>query len=118
MLKKTLLTGTLMGIFFTFGSVQPTLATDYQALSLTELDAMRGSMALADPAERDAFRSARRDKIQSLSFDERSAYRSENSFGKGNGAGNGNGSRLRDGSGAGSMRQSRGGGGGGGSCRR
>ena len=86
----------------------PALATDYQSMSLSELDALRGTMATADTAEREAFRSARQEKMRALSPEERSSYiaSSGNRYG-GQGSGNGNGSmtrsRLRDGSGSGSM---------------
>ena len=78
----------------------PVGATDYQSYSLEDLNTMRGNMATASPEERDAFRNARQEKMQSLSPDERLSYQTNS--GKG-GRGNGSAIRARDGSGNGSM---------------
>ncbi|MCK5488271.1 MAG: hypothetical protein KAI86_18750 [Desulfobacterales bacterium] len=81
----------------------PVGATDYQSYSLEDLNAMRGNMATASPEERDAFRNARQEKMQSLSPDERLSYQTNS--GKGGGSGNGSAIRARDGSGNGSMKR-------------
>ncbi len=90
----------------------PVGATDYQSYSLEDLNAMQGNMATASSEEREAFRSARQEKMQSLSPDERLSYQANN--GKGSGNGNGSALRARDGSGSGSMNRYGGSSGGGG----
>lgn len=84
----------------------PVGATDYQSYSMDELNAMRGNMATASAEERDAFRSARQEKMQALSPDERLSYQTNGGQGAGNG--NGTGLKARDGSGNGSMKRNRG----------
>ncbi len=78
----------------------PAFATDYQAYSLDELNAMRGNLATAPTEERDAFRNARQEKMQALTPDERLSYRTNGSQ---RGGGNGTMTKARDGSGSGSM---------------
>lgn len=88
----------------------PAGATDYQSYSLEELNSMRGNMATASSAERDAFKSARQKKMQSLSPDERLSYQTGN--GKGSGSGNASAMRSHNGSGSGPMKRNAGSGGG------
>ncbi len=83
----------------------PAGATDYQSYSLEDLNAMRGNMATASPEERDAFRNARQEKMQSLSPDERLSYQTNTGKGGVGSGGNGNAIRARDGSGNGSMKR-------------
>ena len=81
----------------------PAGATDYQSYSLEELNTMRGNMATASTEERNAFKNARQEKMQSLSPDERLSYQTNNE--KGSGSGNRSAMRARDGSGNGSMKR-------------
>ena len=86
----------------------PAGATDYQSYSMDELNAMRGNLATASAEERDAFRSARQEKMQALSPDERLSYQTNGGQRSGNGNGTGTGLKARDGSGSGSMKRNRG----------
>lgn len=109
---KKIIGTTIFGLGLGLLLTIPAGATDYQAYSLEELNAMRGNMATASTEDRDSFKSARQEKMQSLSPDERLSYQTDN--GKGSGTGNGNAMRVQDGSGSGSMNRYGGSGGGGG----
>jgi hypothetical protein len=69
-------------------------ATDYDSMSIDELNTLRGTVPTED---RDSYRSAMQSKMQTLTPEERSSYRSSN------GKGSGQGKMLRDGSGGGNM---------------
>ncbi|MBN2807991.1 MAG: hypothetical protein JXR80_00670 [Deltaproteobacteria bacterium] len=91
------LAGMILGILLSI----PAGATDYQALSLEELNAMRGNMATASREDRDAFKSARQEKMHSLSPDDRLAYQTDSRQNRADSSGSA--LRTRDGSGSGSM---------------
>jgi hypothetical protein len=81
-------------------------ATDYSSMTLDELRNLRGSIEQENKTD---FQSAMKLKMQSLSYEERSALRND-SFGESSYSSS---QRLRDGSGSGNMyKGSRGGGGG------
>ncbi len=91
-----------LGLFLTITAG----ATDYQSYSIGELNDMRGSMATASAEERNAFRTARQEKMLALTPDERLSY--QTNTGKGSGNGKGNSMGARDGSGDGPMKHYRG----------
>ncbi len=95
------------------------MAADYSQMSMEELNALRGTIAVE---ERDAFRAEMQSRMQAMTPQERTQYRTERSKGMdmgqkqrngsgqgkmhrgGNHQGQGVQQRLRDGSGAGSMK--------------
>ncbi len=97
-------------------------AADYSQMSMEELNALRGTIAVE---ERDAFKAEMQSRMQAMTPEERAQYRSDRGQGMGQklrdgsgqgkmhrgGKGQGQGiqQRLRDGSGAGSMKQGTGG---------
>jgi hypothetical protein len=87
-MKKLLLTGLAISTLF---------ATDYTAMSLEELQSLKGTVPVE---ERTAFQAAMQEKVQGLTPDERSSLGiGKNRFNENNGQGDMN--RLRDGSGIG-----------------
>ncbi len=98
------------------------MAVDYSQMTMEELTALRGTVAVE---ERDAFRAEMQSRMQAMTPEERQVYRAERGNKKGQGARDGSGEgrmnkgseykgqgvkqRLRDGSGAGSMNQGAGG---------
>jgi len=99
-------------------SVMSLMAADYSALTIDELNAMRGTIAVED---RDAFRTEMQSRIATMTSDELATFRADRMANGGAGPkdgsgagslnkgsknqGQGMGQRLKDGSGAGSMSQ-------------
>ncbi|MDY0321397.1 MAG: hypothetical protein RBR23_06665 [Arcobacteraceae bacterium] len=84
-MKKLVLSAVLVANLF---------AVDYSSMTIDELRSLRGSVGTE---EQEAFRSAMQSKMQTLTPEERSAYRDSQV------AANGTQQRLKDGSGSGGM---------------
>ena len=98
------------------------MAADYSQMSMEELNALRGTIAVE---ERDAFKTEMQSRMQAMTPEERAQYRTNRAQGTKHGLGNGTGKgkmnrggkqqgqgiqqRLRDGSGAGSRHKGTGG---------
>ena len=94
------------------------MAVDYSQMTMEELNALRGTVAVE---ERDAFKAEMQSRMQAMTPEERAVYRAERGNTKSQGLKDGSGEgrmnkgseykgqgvkqRLRDGSGAGSMGQ-------------
>lgn len=98
------------------------MAVDYSQMTMEELNALRGTVAVE---EQDAFKAEMQSRMQAMTPEERQIYRAERGNRKGQGLQDGSGQgrmnkgseykgqgvkqRLRDGSGAGNMHQGSGG---------